>query len=66
MTPTAYDTWLYSNLGNEPDYCPHCEANVDDCDCDEDDLQQVLTELDAQIETSKVWMRGYIKENGLR
>ena len=64
---TAYDTWLYSNLGNEPQYCPHCEANIDDCDCDEDiSLQQVLTELDAQIKTSKVWMRGYNQKNGMR
>ena len=66
MTATDYDTWLYSNLGNEPDYCPHCETYIDDCDCDEDDLQQVLTELDAQIKTSKVWMRGYNQKNGMR
>ena len=56
---TAYDQWLYSNLGNEPEYCPHCEAHVTDCICDEDDaLQRQLTELDAQIDASTAYMRG--------
>ena len=64
---TAYDTWLYSNLGNEPQFCPHCGAHITDCRCDEDiSLQQQLTELDAQQEASKVWMRGYNQKNGMR
>lgn len=56
---TNYDTWLFSNDGNEPDYCLHCNANLDDCICDEDDdLQKQLTELSSQHEASTVYMRG--------
>ena len=59
MTATNYDIWLYSNDGNEPDYCPHCNAHVNDCICDEDDaVERLLTELDAQNEASIAYMRG--------
>lgn len=56
---TAYDNWLFSNQGNEPKFCPHCNAHLDDCICDEDDsLQRQLTELDSQQDASIEYMRG--------
>ena len=63
---TAYDIWLFSNDGNEPEYCPNCNANMDDCICDEDiNLQQVLTELNSQQQGSIEYMRGVNQKNGL-
>lgn len=68
MSATDYDIWLYSNQGNESNYCPHCDAHVDDCRCDEDyALQQQLSELDAQQEASTEYMRGINEsKNGMR
>ena len=56
---TGYDTWLFSHQGEVSDYCPHCNANLDSCICDEDyDLQQELTKLNSQHQGSEVWMQG--------
>ncbi len=67
MTATNYDIWLFSNNGNEPEYCLHCNAHVNDCICDENiSLQQVLTELDAQQVASIEYMRGVNESKQLR
>jgi len=58
MTATDYDTWLFSNQGEVSDYCPHCNAHVNNCICDEDyDLQRELTKLDSQHQGSIAYMQ---------
>lgn len=58
MTATDYDIWLFSNDGNEPAFCLHCEARIEHCLCyEDDDLQQQLTELSSQHEASTAYMR---------
>ena len=68
MTATNYDQWLFSHQGEVSDYCPHCNADVNNCICDEDyDLQQQLTELNSQQQGSIEYMRGVNQsKNGMR
>ena len=64
---TDFDIWLFSQQGNEPKFCPHCDAHFNDCVCDEDyDLQEQLTELDSQHEASLVYVRGVNELNKMR
>ena len=68
-TATNYDQWLYSNQGNEPNFCPHCNADLNDCRCDEDEcgVQRALDELDNQEAASNEYMRKINQsKNGMR